>query len=126
MLGEINSISIKSILEAAAAGESITVIINGQYYDLDTTAGTDPEAAFIEGVKFAAAAIQDRRARISSTFEGIARLHKTRTPKKLYTANDTRNDEIKDACNFLEYITNTACYLPFFEDYKNGNLWKLK
>ena len=125
MLNEITKISLDGIRAAAADGENITIIINGEYYDLDTTAGTDPEQNFINGVKFAAAVIQDRRARISSSFEGIAQLHRGRTPRKAYAANDARNDEIKDACNFLEYITNTACYLPFFEEYKTGKLWKL-
>lgn len=109
----------------AGAFINLDSIYTGKYSS-KTAAAVDPEAAFIEGVKFAAAVIEDRRARISSSFEGIAQLHKTRTPKKLYAANDTRNDEIKSVCSFLEYITNTACYLPFFEDYKNGNLWKLK
>ena len=127
MLNEITKVSFDTIREAAAAGESITVIINGEHYDIDTTpAAVDPEAAFIEGVKFAAAAIQDHRARMNLCFNATARRN-PKTTKRAIACNEARNKEAKNAADFLEYITKPgAGFDRWLEEYRNGNLWRLE
>lgn len=122
MLNEITKITFKAIQEAAAAGENITIIINGQYYDLDTTAGIDPEQAFINGVKFAAAVIEDDRARANLVFNGMRNIK--RVSKAVIEANYTRNDETRRAVSKLDYILQTNL-APWKNDYTNGRLWKL-
>ena len=126
MLNEITTVSLDTIREAAAAGESITIIINGQFYDLaPEAAAIDPKAAFIEGVKFAAAAIQDHRARMNLCFEATARRN-PKTTKRAYACNEARNKEAKNAADFLLYITKPgAGFDRWLEDYRNGKLWKL-
>ena len=126
MLNEITKVNFDTVREAAAAGESITIIINGQYYDLaPEAAAADPAAAFIDGVKFAAAAIQDHRARMNLCFEANARRN-PKTTKRAYACNDARNKEAKNAADFLLYITKPgAGFDRWIDDYKRGNLWKL-
>ena len=126
MLNETTKITFDGIREAAAAGESIIIIVNGQYYDLDTRtpAVADPESAFIEGVKFAAAAINDRRARAFHVWQGI---HQTRRATKKEQATERElNSETKSIIDFLLYIIKPEANLKKWkEDYQHGKLWKL-
>lgn len=125
MLNEITKVNFDTIREAAQDGENITIIINGQHYDLDTEApaGTDP---FIEGVKFAAALIEDNRARMNLIFE-MNEGRNPKTTKKAYQINEARNKEAKNAAGLLEHIANNNgnCFNNWLNDYKRGKLWKL-
>lgn len=120
MLNEITKVNFGTIREAAQDGENITIIINGQYYDLDagTPAGTDP---FIEGVKFAASVIEDRQAR----FNFVSR-HTAKT-KKAREANAKETEYAKGILKHLEYITTEInSYRTLYNDYVHGNLWRLE
>jgi len=116
-----NSVTIQDVKNAAKLGQNITVIINGQYYDLDLS-GIDDNGAFIDGVRFAAAIIEDDRARANLVFNAIAK--RKRTPARVIACNEARNDEIKHLSNKLLSILNN---LPIWKlDYKNNKLWKLE
>ena len=124
MLNEITKVNFDTIREAAQDGENITIIINGQYYDLDTEApaGTDP---FIEGVKFAAALIEDNRARRQFSTTWIMERN-ARTPKKAIAENAARHDEAKYLMRFIRYIIEKPDALKnALTEYKNNKFWKL-
>lgn len=122
MLNEITTIKAVDIIAAAKEGESITIIINGEYYDFTTEGADDLEKAFIEGVKFAAAVIEDNRARRNFTFN-----HDGKALKRDIYANRARNEETRYFIKFLEYIMKDyrGTAYPWYEDFKNGKLWKL-
>ena len=93
-------ISMDAIKEAVKTGYPVTVEINGEYYELDVS-GLAPE--FIAGVMFAAAYIEDGRARLNASFEWIEG-RKANTPKRAYRENQARNDEIKFAVDCLKHL----------------------
>ena len=121
MLNEITTVTLDTIREAAAAGESITVIINGQYYDLDLS-GIDDNSAFIEGVRFAAAVIEDARARSNCVFEGMRTIK--RISKAATEANRTRNEETRGNIRLLNYLLQYG-FEARKNEYIEGTLWKL-
>lgn len=124
MLNEITKVNFDTIREAAQNGENITIIINGQFYDLDTEApaGIDPKAAFIEGVKFAAAVIEDARARSNCVFEGMRTIK--RISKAATEANRTRNEETRGNIRLLNYLLQYG-FEARKNEYIEGTLWKL-
>lgn len=125
MLNEITKVNFDTIREAAQDGENITIIINGQYYDLDAEApaGTDP---FIEGVKFAAALIEDNRARMNFMFQAND-ARNPKTTKRAIACNDARNKEAKNESDFLLHIIKPeAGFDTWQKEYHGGKLWKLE
>lgn len=123
MINEITKINVSDVMEAANAGENITVIINGEYYDFDADGAAD---LFNNAIKFAAAAIEDNRARRNFCFEAIENRN-PKTTKKAAACNKARNDEVKYLVDFLvNFVANYQGFNPWLEDYKNGNFWKLK
>lgn len=116
-------ITTNEIREAIYNSYLVTVIINGEYYELDIT-GLKPE--FIAGVMFAAAYIEDGRARRNTSFEWIEG-SKPKTPKKKINENQARNDEIKFSVDCLKHLIedNTALNYAIAEN-AAGKFWKLK
>lgn len=111
-------ITTKQINNAIENGYQVEVIINGESYELDRLED------FTDGVKFAAAILEDRRARLNSLFEA----YKTRKPttRKAEEINAAKNKEVADGCKLLEDIITRAGFKYWLEDYKGGKLWKLK
>lgn len=111
-------ITTKQINNAIENGYQVEVIINGEYYELDKLED------FTDGVKFAAAILEDRRARSNSLFEA----YKTRKPttRKAEEINAAKNKEVADGCKLLEDIITGAAFKYWIEDYKGGKLWHLK
>lgn len=128
MLNEISKITFDGIREAAADGESITIIINGEFYDLATAApaGNDPESAFIDGMLFSAALIEDARARADFLFDAISR--RENTTKKACQINAARNEEITAAADLIRHISDIekCSFSAWREEYNRGELWKIK
>lgn len=117
MLESVKKITFREIREAAKSGYNATVIINGETYILDPS-----ENDFLNGVRFAAAAIEDNRARANLVFNGMRNIK--RVSKAAIEANYTRNDETRRAVSKLDYILQTNL-APWKNDYTNGRLWKL-
>lgn len=115
-------ITTKQINNAIENGYQVEVIINGESYELDKLED------FTDGVKFAAAILEDRRARSNSLFEGYKTIAKKSKPvtKKACEINAAKNKEIADSCKFLEDIITGASFKYWLEDYKGGKLWHLK
>lgn len=109
-------ITARQINNALENGYKVTITINGETYELDKLED------FTDGVKFAAAVIQDDRARRNCAFEGLRTIK--RISKAAIAANDTRNDEARHTVRKLEYILQNPA--PWINDYKAGNLWRLK
>lgn len=82
----------------------------------------DPNEAFIEGVKFAAAVIEDARARSNSVFEGMRTIK--RISKAATEANRIRNEETRSNIRLLNYLLQYG-FKARRNEYENGNLWKL-
>lgn len=110
----------RQINNAIENGYQVEVIINGEYYELDKLED------FTDGVKFAAAVLEDRRSRSHSLFEGYKTISRKPTTRKAEEIEAARNEEITSGCNFLESIITGASFKYWFDDYKNGKLWKLK
>ena len=124
MLNEITKVNFDTIREAAQDGENITIIINGQFYDLDTEApaGTDP---FIEGMKFAAALIEDNRARRQMSFEWIEGRN-PKTTKRAIACNEARHNEARYLMQFIRHIIAAPDALKnALTEYKNNKFWKI-
>lgn len=112
-------ITFKEIREAAKSGYNATVIINGENYILDPS-----NDDFINGVKFAAAAIEDNRSRRNTSFLWIDAKKRNLT-KKAVQINDARNQEAKTLFDFLRYIASSSESIePWIND--AGNFWKLE
>lgn len=111
-------ITTRQINNAIENGYKVEVIINGEHYELEKLED------FNDGVKFAAAILEDRRSRSNSLFEA----YKTRKPttRKAEEINAAKNEEIKSGCKFLDDIITGAAFKYWLDDYKNGKLWKLK
>lgn len=110
----------RQINNAIRNGYEVIVVINGEYYELENA------DEFEDGVKFAAAVLQDRRARSNMVFEGCNSLHPNKVTKKAIAENQARNREIITACDFLESITTGAGFSGWYQDYKAGKLWRLE
>ena len=119
MLEPLNKITFKQIREAAKSGYNATVIINGESYILDPS-----ENDFIDGVMFAAAAIEDNRSRRNTSFLWIDAKKRNLT-KKAVQINDARNQEAKALFDFLRYIASSN---ESIEPWINaaGDFWKLE
>lgn len=113
-------ITLRQINNAIANGYNVTVVINGESYELEKVED------FNDGVKFAAAILEDKRARMNSCFEGLQMLHPNKTTLKAIRENQARNDEIKQATKFLHDVITGAAFSAWYGDYKRGELWKLK
>ena len=110
-------ITYEGLKEAINNNYPVTVIINGEYYELEKEVLHD---AIIDGASFAAAVFEDRRARASACVGYKA-------TKKAKAENDALNQETKNQCEMLKRIVLCDAAFPaYFKDYKNGNLWKLK
>lgn len=109
---DVKKITFKEIREAAKSGYNATVIINGEKYFIDPS-----EDDFINGVKFAAAAIEDRRARFN--------FMPTKT-KKAAAERRTLTDNDMNIVRFLEHIILPGAGLDKrIQEYNAGSLWKL-
>lgn len=124
MLNEITKVNFDTIREATQDGENITIIINGQYYDLDTEAPAETDS-FIEGVKFAAALIENNRAHRQFSFEWITE-RKPKTTKREIACNEARHNE---ACYLMQFIRQIIEHPDALKnaltEYKNNKLWKI-
>ena len=78
----------RQINNAIDSGYAVTVIINGEYYELDKLED------FTDGVKFAAAVLEDKRSRSHSLFEGYKTISKKPTTRKAEQIEAARNEEI--------------------------------
>lgn len=113
MLEPMKKITFKEIREAAKSGYNATVIINGESYILDPS-----NDDFINGVLFAAAAIEDRRARFN--------FMPTKT-KKAAAERRTLTDNDMGIVRFLEHIILPGAGLDTrIQEYNNGNTWKVR
>ena len=119
MLELVKKITFREIRDAARNGHNAVVIINGETYIVDPS-----ENDFINGVKFAAAAIEDNRSRRNTSFLWID-ARKRNLTKKAVHINDARNQEAKTLVDFLRYIASTN---ESIEPWINaaGNFWKLE
>ena len=88
------------IMQAIEAGYPVTVIINGENYDIDTET---INKEFLAGILFAADLIEDNRSRRNTSFNWIEG-RKAKTTKTAFKMNDTRNNEAKYLSDFLRYI----------------------
>lgn len=114
MLEPIKTITFKGIRDAAKAGYNTTVIINGEFYNLDPS-----NDDFIDGVMFAAASIEDRQARFNLSVPYKA-------TKKAIKANQDRSTEAKSIVDFLRHIVQPGAGLDKrIQEYNAGSLWKL-
>ena len=119
MLEPIKKITFKEIREAAKDGYNATVIINGETYILDPS-----ENDFLNGVRFAAAAIEDNRSRRNTSFLWTDGRKKNLT-KKAVQINDARNQEAKTLFDFLRYIaTDNESITPWINAARN--FWRLE
>ena len=108
-----NTITFKEIREAAKAGYNATVIINGESYILDPS-----NDDFINGVLFAAAAIEDRRARFN---------YMPCKTKKAAAEQRTLTDNDKGIIRFLRYIVEPGAGIDRrIDEYNHGEMWKLR
>ena len=106
-------ITFKEIREAARNGYNATVIINGETYALDPS-----NDDFINGVMFAAAAIEDRRARFNFM---PCKTKKAAAEQRTLTDND------KGIIRFLRYIVQPGAGLDKrIEEYNAGYTWRLE
>lgn len=113
MLEPIKKITFQGIRDAAKSGYNATVIINGETYELDPS-----NDDFINGVLFAAAAIEDRRARFN--------FMPTKT-KKAAAERRTLTDNDMGIVRFLEYIVLPGAGLDTrIQEYNNGSTWKVR
>ena len=82
--------------------------------------------AFVQGVKFAAAIIEDNRARRNTSFNWIE-AKKPKTTKKAIAANDARNDEIIYQVSFVNSVlsADSATFKNWLNRYFNNDLWTL-
>ena len=107
-----NTITFKEIREAAKVGYNATVIINGESYILDPS-----NDDFIDGIMFAAAAIEDRRARFNFM---PCKTKKAAAEQRTLTDND------KGIINFLRYIVKPGAGLDRrIDEFNHNELWKL-
>lgn len=109
-------ITYKNIQEAINNGYPVTVTINGELYEL---AGDPVKDAFIDGVNFAAAVIEDRRARMNLA----ASYNKT---KKHRAYIDTVTGETKSIIDHLRYITLNGFNAWYNAYIGGGDFWRLK
>lgn len=116
---DVKKITFSEIREAAKNGYNATVIINGEFYILDPS-----ENDFLNGVRFAAAAIEDNRSRRNTSFLWIDAKKRNLT-KKAVQINDARNQEAKTLFDFLRYIASSN---ESIEPWINaaGNFWRLE
>ena len=122
----VENITLNQVKKAAADGQNITVIINGEFYDLTPEETPEETAAFIDGVKFAAAAIEDHRARMNFMFQAND-ARNPKTTKRAIACNDARNKEAKNASDFLLHIIKPeAGFDTWQKEYHGGKLWKLE
>lgn len=118
-MADVKTITFKEIREAAKSGYNAVVTINGENYIVDPS-----ENDFINGVRFAAAAIEDNRSRRNTSFLWIDAKKRNLT-KKAVQINDARNQEAKSLSDFLRYIASTNESIePWIND--AGNFWKLE
>ena len=107
-------ITFREIRDAAKAGYNATVIINGESYILDPS-----NDDFINGVLFAAAAVEDRQARFNLSVPYKA-------TKKAIKANQDAEHNTRGIIDFLRYIVQPGAGLEQrITEYNAGTLWKL-
>lgn len=113
-------ITYKQITEAITAGYNITVTINGECYEL-----TEDVSEFKEGMKAAAAVIEDAQARKDFLFNSHTnRMKRTKTAEKI---NAAEVDTIRFSSDLIRHITAAPedVFDRWLSDYKNNKLWRL-
>lgn len=120
----VENITLNQVKKAAADGQNITVIINGEFYDLTPEETPEEITAFIEGLNFAAALIKDNRSRRFFSWQGINQArHAT---KKEQEKQQELNKEVRYLSDCLIHLVNNPGALENAraEHNKNG-FWDL-
>ena len=121
MLEPIKTLRVNDLINASKDGENITVIINGLYYNLDVYPADDTNKAFLEGVRFAAAVIEDYITRMD-----YCRISDKQLKRDLYAWQRIKQNT-KSVISHLEYITQPDHGLETWkQEFYSDKLWRMK